>query len=40
MDTRYQEALILLSEILSNADKEKEIEILKREIKELENYQK
>lgn len=40
MEKKYQEAIILLSELLSDPDKEKEIEILEREIKELENYRK
>ena len=40
MEKKYQEAIILLSELLSDTDKEKEIEILEREIKELENYRK
>ena len=40
MEEKYQEARILLSELLSDPDKEKEIEILEREIKELENYRK
>lgn len=40
MEEKYQEAIILLSELLSDPDKEKEIEILEREIKELENYRK
>ena len=40
MEKKYQEAIILLSELLSDPDKEKEIEILEREIKQLENYRK
>lgn len=40
MEKRYQEALVLLSELLSEKDKEKEIEVLEREIRELENYRK
>lgn len=40
MERKYQDALILLSELLSKKDKEKEIEALQREIKELENYRK
>ncbi len=36
MKDKYQDALILLSDLLSNSDKEKEIEILKKEIEELE----
>lgn len=40
MEKKYQEALILLSELLSKKDTEKEIEALQREIKELENYRK
>ena len=40
MDKKYQEALVLLSELLSKKDKEKEIEALQREIKELESYRK
>lgn len=40
MEKKYQEAVILLSELLSKKDKEKEIEALQREIKELENYRK
>lgn len=40
MEKRYQEALILLSDLLSKKDAEKEIEVLQREIKELENYRK
>lgn len=38
MERKYQDALILLSELLSKKDKEKEIEALQREIKELESY--
>lgn len=38
MEKKYQEAIILLSELLSVPDKEKEIEALQREIKELEYY--
>ena len=38
MDKKYQDALVLLSELLSKKDREKEIEALEREIKELENY--
>ena len=37
MENKYQEALILLSDLLSESGKEKEIEELK---KELENYRK
>ncbi len=40
METKYQDALILLSELLSQKDKQKEIEALEREIRELENYRK
>ncbi len=40
MEKKYQEALVLLSELLSRKDAEKEIEALQREIKELENYRK
>lgn len=40
MEKRYQEALVLLSELLSEKDKQREIEALEREIKELENYRK
>ena len=40
MEKKYQDALVLLSELLSDQDKEKEIEELQREIKELENYRK
>lgn len=40
MEKKYQEVLILLSDLLSDPDKEKEIEALQREIKELENYRK
>lgn len=40
MEKKYQDALILLSELLSNTDKQKEIEALQREIKELESYRK
>lgn len=40
MEQKYQEALVLLSELLSQKDREKEIEILQREIKELESYRK
>ena len=40
MERKYQVALVLLSELLSDPDKEKEIEALQREIKELENYRK
>ena len=40
MEKKYQEAIILLSELLSVPDKEKETEALQREIKELENYRK
>lgn len=40
MEKKYQDALVLLSELLSDPDKEKEIEALQREIKELENYRK
>lgn len=40
MDKKYQDALVLLSELLSKKDREKEIEALEREIKELENYRK
>ena len=36
MKDKYQDALILLSDLLSNSDKEKEIEMLKKEIEELE----
>lgn len=38
MERKYQDALILLSELLSKKDREKEIEALQREIKELESY--
>lgn len=40
MEKKYQDALILLSELLSQKDKQKEIEVLEREIRELENYRK
>ena len=40
MEKIYQDALILLSELLSQKDKQKEIEALEREIRELENYRK
>lgn len=40
MEKKYQDALILLSELLSQKDKQKEIEELEREIKELESYRK
>lgn len=40
MERKYQEALLLLSDLLSKKDNEKELEALKREIKELENYRK
>lgn len=40
MEKKYHEALVLLSELLSQKDREKEIEALQREIKELENYRK
>lgn len=40
MEKKYQEALVLLSELLSKKDRQKEIEALQREIKELENYRK
>ena len=40
MERKYQDALVLLSELLSDPDKEKETEALQREIKELENYRK
>ena len=40
MEKKYQDALVLLSELLSDPDKEKETEALQREIKELENYRK
>ena len=40
MEKKYQEAIMLLSELLSDPDKEKEKERLEREIKELENYRK
>jgi len=40
MEKKYQDALILLSELLSQKDKQKEIEALEREIKELESYRK
>ncbi len=40
MEKKYQDALVLLSELLSKKDKEKEIEALQREIKELESYRK
>ena len=40
MEKKYQDALVLLSELLSQKDRQKEIEILEREIKELENYRK
>lgn len=40
MEKKYQEALILLSELLSEKDRQKEIEALEREIKELESYRK
>lgn len=40
MEKKYQDALILLSELLSEKDKQKEIEALEREIKELESYRK
>ena len=40
MDKKYQDALVLLSELLSQKDKQKEIEALEREIRELENYRK
>ena len=38
MERKYQDALILLSELLSQKDRQKEIEALEREIKELEHY--
>lgn len=40
MEKKYQDALVLLSELLSKKDREKEIEALEREIKELENHRK
>lgn len=40
MEKKYQDALLLLSELLSQKDRQKEIEALEREIKELENYRK
>ena len=40
MEKKYQDALILLSELLSQKDKQKEREALEREIRELENYRK
>jgi len=40
MEKKYQDALILLSELLSQKDKQKEIEALEREIKEFESYRK
>lgn len=40
MEKKYQDALILLSELLSQKDRQKEIEVLEREIKELESYRK
>ena len=40
MEKKYQDALILLSELLRQKDKQKEIEALEREIRELENYRK
>ena len=40
MEKKYQDALILMSELLSQKDKQKEIEALEREIKELESYRK
>lgn len=40
MEKKYQDALILLSELLSQKDRQKEIELLEREIKELESYRK
>lgn len=40
MEKKYQDALVLLSELLIQKDRQKEIEILEREIKELENYRK
>lgn len=40
MERKYQDALVLLSELLNQKDRQKEIEILEREIKELENYRK
>lgn len=40
MEKKYQEVLLLLSDLLSESGKEKEIEILQREIKELESYRK
>lgn len=40
MEKKYHEALVLLSELLSQKDREKEIEALEREIRELENYRK
>lgn len=40
MEKKYQDALILLSELLSQKDRQKEIEALEREIKELESYRK
>ena len=40
MEKKYQDALVLLSELLSQRDRQKEIEILEKEIKELENYRK
>lgn len=38
MEKKYQDALVLLSELLSQKDRQKEIEALEREIKELEYY--
>lgn len=40
MERKYQDALVLLSELLSQKDRQKEIEALQRKIKELENYRK
>lgn len=40
MEKKYQDALLLLSDLLSQKDRQKEIEVLEREIKELENYRK
>ena len=37
---KYQEAILLLNDLLSEPEKEKEIAALKREIEELEQYVK
>lgn len=37
METKYEEVLVLLSQLLCEENKEKEIEILKRELSKLEH---